>query len=290
MKKLNNYSFWILTPALLMCFFLFTGGIVSSTAEHFAAAAPTIHSFTYEPERITNNQQVTFTADVSANGSGQEYDSRDCKDYDVFEYTHMLKSNIEIFLDGQSVLSESFEKTERSEFRSEFVFNYTFLSPGTYEIVATFKTNWKSDKLLSDSERTSTERITLTVGDNGKSLPGNYSLTKFVAQCSSGPELEKTSGMGSRLTIGNTGRVTLNVDVAFSEEEREGRPCIREGYSFNGSGQIQLVTNSNGSQALQIQYQSNVYLEYGYSFDGKNLNLDYTDNDGNSFEFTFTKQ
>ncbi len=278
----QNIKYIYLTAALLIGFFLFTGGILSPP--HWGPKAPTINSFTITSEEPTIYQRVEFVANVTANSSDQGA-GQHCED--KYEGIMQLRVSIKILKDDVVVIEDRMKITSHHGRKSGiYTFSTSFNSADDYTAIITATSSEFGDI------KSTTRSIEFTVSARVEQLmPGTYNLAIFYVKCSRSSEAyERTKNLdGNYFTIDEAFNATLAANIAFDESTVEKYPCLLStNYSYNLSGRVTIVKEGDQLQ-MKIYYNDQIYVPFLFDYDEKTIWLKYVDDDNNEYQWTFRK-
>lgn len=279
----QNIKYIYLTAAMLIGFFLFTGGILTSDTCNLQA--PKINSVTTTPSEPAIYQPVKFVAIVTARSSEAGHRCRAWEDRE--EQTRDLSGYIRIWKDNH-VVKEGEIPYNLNNGKWGFIFETSFYSPGNYTAETTFTSNFCGTEGKSTTESI---EFTVSTGDMEQFMPGTYNLASFYVKCSSSSEAyEKTENLdGNYFTIDEELNATLSANITFDESTVEEYPCLLSTkYSYNLSGQVTILKEGDQLQ-MKIYYNDQVYVPFDFKYNDTTIWLKYVDDDNNEYQWTFSK-
>lgn len=282
MYKINIKYFCFLAVAVVG-FFVFTGGVTSST---YNIIAPQIDAITPSSSSPQIYDRVTFTAMVT--NLSKEEDKCNHKQSDMA--TGDLSSRI-IIMKGTDTIA-----TGKYTYQTNFTYDYVFSFPGDYTVISEFTSSSAGYSGGNNDSKTSSKTISLSVkeGSIPTLQPGTFTLVGFkhISTTNSTPfEINGAQALGnSNLTIRGNNTATMHSNVTFDAAAIKNYPALAQNYKYDVTGKWVIERNTaTGLYDFRIEYNNSVYAAYNYTYDGSLMNLSYKDKDKNEFTLRFSK-
>jgi hypothetical protein len=284
-KKSKIYIFFL--TLMIASFFIFTGGITDSTV----SGVPTLSDFAMKTSSPAIYVKIPFS--IHAVNTQKEENSSNC--HKEYQTSRDLSGTLEIRQSGSNALisksdfifvSETGDKT--NGFTALFVDTISVNYTGNYKAIARFGLG----ENLQDNEAAK-DSINFIAG-SGSAIPltaGTYRLKTFTAQCASGGTYTYTNSAATNNLVINSDLISasLNITMLMGTSALSQYPCLQDSnYNYNASGNYSIGLE-NGSEYFKIEYENSAFVNFNFSYDGKNLTLNYSKN-GSIYVMNFVKQ
>jgi len=271
--------------SMITAFFMFTGG-VTSTSTNFVSPGLTNFSL------LSASPVIYAKLPFSIQAENKSYEHKDCDDeyYSARNLTGSL-----VIKQGSTVIATSSfifvsqSGSDKGGYIGTFVDTVVINNAGTYTATATFYDSNDPNKVPS------TMNLSFSVGF-GSATPlsaGTYRLSSFTAACASSslaPYTFSNTSASNNLIINADGlTASLNIHMLMGSSVLTQYPCLQDSsYNFSAAGNYSVVSTGS-SKFFSIEYQPSAFVNFDYTFDGKNLSLNYS-KDGSAYIMNFIKQ